>query len=125
MNALAALTAANALVYLAASTLHTGVKISLGAMTLGFPEPSPPASLAEGIIGVVLAIATVALLRGYSLRLCWAAYIFALAGTLLGLSIILARGIGGPDLWVHFVMLAGLTGGFVLLAGAGRSARST
>ncbi|HEV8656449.1 MAG TPA: hypothetical protein VGR85_13155 [Candidatus Limnocylindria bacterium] len=115
MNALALLTTANALLYLAAALFHSGV--TRATLTI-FPEPSPPASVAEGLIGAVLAVAAVMLFRSPSARLAWAAYIFALAGTLLGLSIILARGIGGPDLWVHFVMLAGLAGGFALLARA-------
>ena len=43
---------------------------------------------------------------------------FALAGTLLGTTIVLLRGLGGPDLWVRGVMLAGLAGGFILLLAA-------
>lgn len=118
MKALALLTTANALLYLAASLLHTGVTIPLGSLAIGFPAPSLPASVAEGLIGIVLAVAAATLFLGRSLRFAWGAYIFALAGTLLGLSIILARGVGGPDLWIHFVMLPALAGGFALLAGA-------
>jgi hypothetical protein len=120
MSVLALVTAANAVLYLMASLLHTGVTISLGPLTLGFPAPSQPAAIAEGLIGAVLAIAAVILLTTRSLRLVWAAYTFALLGTLLGLSIIVARRVGGPDLWIHFVMLPGLAAGFVLLRRAGR-----
>jgi hypothetical protein len=45
----------------------------------------------------------------------WAAYGLALIGTVFGLSIALLRGLQGPDIWVHFVMLAGVAGGFALL----------
>lgn len=121
----ALLTTVNALLYLAASLLHTGVTIPLGPLVIAFPAPSPPASIAEGLIGVVLSVAAVTLFRAGSIRLVWGAYIFALAGTLLGLSIILAARVGGPDLWIHFVMLAGLATGFALLAGARGRTRST
>ena len=118
--ALGLLTAANAVVYLVASLLHLGVKIPLGSVTLGFPEPSPPATIAEGLIGAGLAAAAVALFaRGNGgRRPVWGAYVFALAGTLLGTTIVLLRGLGGPDVWVHGVMLAGLAGGFILLLAA-------
>ena len=125
MNALTLVTAANAFLYLAAATSHAGVTIPLGTMTLGFPQPSPAAAIAEGLIGVVLAVTAALLLRGSSLRRVWAAYVFALVGTLLGLSIILATRTGGPDLWIHFVMLAGLAGGFALLARSRGRTRST
>jgi hypothetical protein len=65
------------------------------------------------------------LFRAGSIRLVWGAYIFALAGTLLGLSIIIATRTGGPDLWIHFFMLAGLAAGFALLAAARGRTRSS
>jgi positive regulator of sigma E activity len=97
---------------------------AFGLGTILFAAPSPPASVAEGLIGVALAVAAVTLVRAPSLRFAWIAYVFALGGTLLGLSIILASRIGGPDLWVHFVMLAGVAAGFALLAGARGPIRS-
>lgn len=125
MNALSLVTTVNALLYLAASLLHTGVTLPLGSLVIGFPAPSPPASIAEGLIGVVLLAAAVTLFRAGPFRFVWGAYIFALAGTLLGLSIIIATRTGGPDLWIHFFMLAGLAAGFALLAGARGRTRST
>lgn len=125
MNALTVVTIVNALLYLAASLFHTGVTIPLGSLVIGFPAPSPPASIAEGLIGVVLFVAAVTLFRAGSIRLAWGAYIFALAGTLLGLSIIIATRTGGPDLWIHFFMLAGLAAGFALLAAARGRTRSS
>lgn len=115
---LALMTAANAALYLGAAVLHLGVKIPLRIVTLGFPQPIIPASVAEGLIGGILAVAGCALfLRGNAARrLALGAYLFALAGTLFGLAIVLLRGLGGPDLGVHFVMLVGLACGFVLLS---------
>jgi hypothetical protein len=49
-------------------------------------------------------------------RLTWAAYVFALIGTVFGLTVALLRGLQGLDIWIHTVMLAGLAGGFVLLS---------
>ncbi|MGH2491987.1 MAG: hypothetical protein ACRDF9_10795 [Candidatus Limnocylindria bacterium] len=117
MNALAPLTIALAVVYFVAAILHTGITIPLGPVTLAFPEPSQPATVAETIIGVALTLAAAAMvLRARPSRIVWGLYVFALAGTLLGFTIILLVGRGGPDLWVHLLMLAGLAGGFALLA---------
>jgi hypothetical protein len=52
-----------------------------------------------------------------------AAYVFALIGTVFGLTVALLRGLQGLDIWIHVVMLAGLVGGFVLLARAASSRR--
>jgi hypothetical protein len=116
--ALELVTAFDAVVYLLAATLHLGVKVPLGSATLGFPQPIPAASVAEGLIGAVLGAAAAALVaRGEPARgWAWRAYAFALVGTLFGLTIVILRQLGGPDLGVHFVMLAGLATGFALLA---------
>jgi hypothetical protein len=125
MNALALVTTANAGLYLTAAILHSGVMGAPGATTLGF-QPSPAATVAEGLIGVVLAVAAVMLFRAPSAgRPAWGAYLFSLAGTMLGLSILLAARVGGPDLWIHFVMLTGLAVGFALLVRARGRALST
>jgi hypothetical protein len=124
MRALTWLTTANSILYLAASISHGSVGISLGGpLTLGFPASSASETIAEGLIGVVLAVAALTLFRGSSMLIAWGAYVFALGGSLLGLSI--ARGIGGPDLGLHLLMLAGLAGGFVLLVRASGESRST
>src|SRR5688572_22708162 len=105
--ALGLLTAVNAVLYIGTSILHTGLRLPLGFATLGFPAPSPPAAIAEGIIGIVLAVASVALFAHgrRTLGWTWPAYVFALAGTLLGfLTILLMLRVRGPDLWIHFVM---------------------
>jgi hypothetical protein len=71
----------------------------------------------------VLAAAGVALLsRGRAAwGFAWGAYVAALLGTLFGLAIVLLRQLGGPDLGVHAVMLAGLASGFALLIATRRS----
>jgi hypothetical protein len=114
------LTAANAALYVAAAVLHLGVAVPLGFVTLAFPEPIPPATVVEALIGAGLAAAAAAvplLARpGAAGRWTWGAYVFALVGTLFGVTVALVRGLTGPDLWVHFLMLAGLGAGFLLLA---------
>jgi len=125
-RALTVLTAVNAALYFGAAALHLGVKVPLGFATLGFPQPIPPASIAEGLIGGTLAAAGVALaLRGRAAwGFAWGAYVAALLGTLFGLAIVLLRQLGGPDLGVHAVMLAGLASGFALLIAARRPSDS-
>jgi hypothetical protein len=112
------LTVVNAALYFVAALLHLGVRIPLGFVTLGLPEPIPPATVVEALIGAGLAAAAVAQFvhARRERRLTWAAYVFALAGTVFGLTVALLRGLQGLDIWIHFVMLAGLAGGFVLLS---------
>lgn len=121
MTALALLTTALALVYFAAAILHTGTTIPL----LPAFEPSQPAATAETIIGIALSVAAVMVLRAGPSRAVWALYVFALAFTLLGFTIILLVGRGGPDLWAHFIMLGGLAACFALLFNARGRPRST
>jgi hypothetical protein len=96
-----ALTILNALIYFGASLYHSGVLVSAGALG--------PASIAEALLGLVL---VTALVGWVSPRI---AYGIVLAGTIFGLSIVVARGLLGVDLWIHVVMLAGLAVAFVLL----------
>jgi hypothetical protein len=107
------LTAVNAALYVVAAVLHLGVKIPLGPVTLGFPEPIPAATVVEAFIGAGLAAAAaVLLMRGRpARRWAWSAYGFASLGTIFGLTIALLRRLEGPDIWVHYAMLAGLAGG--------------
>jgi hypothetical protein len=122
MNALGPLTIALALVYFAAALLHTGATIPLLAVTF---EASQPAAIAETIIGIALSVAAAMVLRTGPSRVVWALYVFSLAFTLLGFTIILAAGQGGPDLWVHFLMLGGLAACFALLFSTRGRPRST
>ncbi len=122
MTALVPLSLVLALVYFAAAALHAGLAIPLVPVTF---EPSRPATIAETIIGVALSIAAVMVSRAGPSRAVWGLYVFALAFTLLGFTIILLIGRGGPDLWVHFVMLGGLAACFALLIGARGGPRSS
>src|SRR5206468_9373171 len=100
-GALRALTIVNALIYFGAAAYHSGVLVSAGALA--------PASVAEALLGLVLLVAIVGWV---SPRL---AYGVVFAGTIFGLSIVVARGLLGVDLWIHVVMLAGLGLAFALL----------
>lgn len=119
------LTMANAALYFVAALLHLGVWIPLGFVTLSVPEPIPPATVVETLIGAALAAAAVAqfVQARREQRLTWGAYVFALIGTVFGLTVALLRGLQGLDIWIHVVMLAGLAGGFVLLSRAASSRR--
>jgi hypothetical protein len=105
---LRALTIVNALIYFGAALYHSGVLVAAGALA--------PASIAEFLLGLVLVATLVGIV---SPRL---AYGIVLAGTLFGLSIVVARGLLGVDLWIHVVMLAGLGLGFALIFGRRSSA---
>jgi len=94
-------TVVNAVIYFGAATYHSGVLVAAGALA--------PASVAEALLGLVLVAALVGLVPP---RI---AYGIVLAGTIFGLSIVVARGLLGVDLWIHVVMLAGLALAFALL----------
>jgi len=94
-------TIVNALIYFGAATYHSGLLVSAGALA--------PASIAEALLGLVLVAALVGLVAP---RI---AYPIVLAGTIFGLSIVVARGLLGVDLWIHVVMLLGLGVAFALL----------
>jgi hypothetical protein len=117
MLALRLVTLADAALYFVAAILHWGARIRLGPMVLAFPAPVRPASIAEATIGVALTVGAVALLaRLRSTRIiAWTVYVFALVGTLFGLTIALLRGLPAADRWIHVVMLTGLAVGFILL----------
>jgi hypothetical protein len=98
---LRALTIVNALIYFGAAIYHSGVLVAAGALA--------PASIAEALLGLVLVAAIAGVLPPR------VAYIIVLTGTVFGLSIVVARGLLGVDLWIHVVMLLGLTLAFVLV----------
>ncbi len=114
------LTMANAALYFVAALLHLSVPIPLGFVTLSVPEPIPPATVVETLIGAALAAAAVAQFTHArrEQRLSWGAYVFALIGTVFGLTVALLRGLQGLHIWIHIAMLAGLAGGLVLLSRA-------
>jgi len=95
------LTIVNAVIYFSAAAYPSGVIVASGALA--------PASIAEALLGLVLVAALAGLV---SARL---AYIVVLTGTVFGLSIVVVRGLLGVDLWIHIVMLVGLSLAFVLV----------
>jgi hypothetical protein len=54
------LTVANAALYIVAALLHLGLRIPLGFGTVSVPEPIPPATVVETLLGAGLAAAAVA-----------------------------------------------------------------
>jgi hypothetical protein len=89
------LTVANAALFFVAAVLHLGVRIPFGPVTLRVPEPIPPATVVEAVIGAGFAAAAVALfVHGRRERqLTRAAYVIGLIGTLFGLTVALLRGL--------------------------------
>ena len=87
--------------YFGAAAYHSGLVIPAGALTA--------ASIAEFLLGLVLVGALASLLPPR------VAYVIVLAGTLFGLTIVVARGLLGVDLWIHIAMLVGLAVAFALL----------
>jgi hypothetical protein len=123
IGVLAALYAAT---FLVGAVLHLGVRIPAGFAVLAEPRIFP-ATVVEGLCGLVLAVGTYAALS----RKTWAwpalsaAHAFAVGGVLLGITA-LALG-GGPSTELntiyHRVMLAALAAGLVfLLTPTGRAA---
>jgi hypothetical protein len=100
-GALRTVTIVLALVYFGAAVYHSGLVVAAGALT--------PASIAEALLGIVLAVTAAGVIAP---RL---GYVFVLAGTLFGLTIVVLRGLLGVDLWIHVAMLAGLAIGFALI----------
>jgi hypothetical protein len=96
-----ALTILNALIFFCASAYHSGLLVPAGSLA--------SASIAEALLGLVFVATLIGLV---SSRI---AYGIVFVGTIFGLSIVIARGLLGVDLWIHIVMLAGLAVGFVLL----------
>lgn len=105
-----------------ASLLHFGVAIPLGATAIR--DPFPGAAIPEAVIAVVLAAGALALLvrRAGARWLALAATLFALAGTLYGLTVTLRRGESG-DIVYHLALLTMLLASAVLLLGLLRPRR--
>jgi len=98
---------AEAVTFAIASTLHFGVA-----------ESFIDAAIPEAIIAVVLGAAAIAVMRrgAGSLGLALAATLFALAGVIIGLSVIIGGPVSRPiDLAYHATILVALVGTVVLL----------
>ncbi len=123
--ALKVLIGVNAVAFLVASVVHFGYAIPLGFATLA-DAALPQAAIAEGVIGVAFVVAAAAVFTQSS----WAwgatlvAYLLALVGVAIGLSVSL----GDPDLtssanfWFHLSVLPVVVAGLLLaLTRSGRA----
>jgi hypothetical protein len=101
-----------ALTFVAASLIHSGFVTSL--------DPLPAAAIAEGLIAVVLAVGVAAAASGWPAArwLAPATTVFAILGTLLGLSIVLREQRTG-DIVYHVTVLVVLIAALVLRLGRG------
>src|SRR5436309_4308022 len=92
-----------------ASIVHFGVVIPLGVVTLD--DPFAGAKIPEAIIAVVVGVAAISLLTRWAGAwwLALGATIFAIAGVLVGVSIVLFGAGSRPgDLVYHFSLLVAL-----------------
>ena len=104
---------AAALALLAASAVHFGLTLPLGATTIA--DPFPGAALPEAILGLALLAGLVSVLVAPRARAALLAVtLLATAGTIFGLSITIGSDRGG-DIAYHVVLLSGLLAALVLL----------
>jgi len=106
---IAGLMLVEALTLAIASVVHFGVVIPLGVLTLD--DPFAGARIPEAIIAVVVAVAAISLLTRWvgAWWLALAATLFAIAGVLVGVSIVLfGTGSRPGDLVYHFSLLVAL-----------------
>ena len=92
-----------------ASIVHFGVVIPLGVVTLD--DPFAGARIPEAIIAVVVAVGAISLLTGWAGAwwLALAATLFAIAGIIVGVSVVLFGTVSRPgDLVYHFSLLVAL-----------------
>jgi len=101
-------TALNAILYFGASLFHSGIVVHASILDA--------AAIPEALLGLVLVAGLLGLIR--SARV---AYAIVIVGTLFGLSIVIARGALGVDLWIHIAMLTGLGIGLTLILTGRRS----
>ena len=106
------LVAAAALTLLAASAVHFGVVLPLPGATIG--DPFPGAAIPEAVIGLTLLAGLAAVLVARARAALIGATLFAIAGTIFGLTITLESDRGG-DIAYHVVLLSGLLAALVLL----------
>jgi len=92
-----------------ASIVHFGVVIPLGVITLD--DPFAGARIPEAIIAIVVGVAAISLLTGWAGAwwLALAAALFAIAGVIIGVSVVLFGTVSRPgDLVYHFSLLVAL-----------------
>ncbi len=99
--------------------IYLGARISLGPLVLAVPNPIPPASVVETILGIAAVANLAALLRGRRspMRVTLGIQLFLLVGVSLGM-VSLALRVGpppSPDWNIHYVMLAAIAAAFLVL----------
>ena len=109
-----------------ASIVHFGVVIPLGVVTLD--DPFAGARIPEAIIAIVVAVAAISLLTGWAGAwwLALLATLFAIAGVLVGISIVLSGTVSrAGDLVYHSSLLVALllTVGLLATPAARRGSR--
>ena len=109
-----------------ASIVHFGVVIPLGVVTLD--DPFAGARIPEAIIAIVVAVAAISLLTGWAGAwwLALLATLFAIAGVLVGVTIVLSGTVSrAGDLVYHFSLLVALlvTVGLLATPAARRGSR--
>ena len=115
-KAIAGLMLVEAVTLAIASIVHFGVVIPLGVVTLD--DPFAGARIPEAIIAVVVGVAALSLLTRWAGAwwLALAATLFAIAGVLVGISIVLFGTVSRTgDLIYHFSLLVALLVTVVLL----------
>ena len=104
--------------FLLASALHSGIEIPILSSSLQEPRIIP-ATIAEGLIGLFLAVGAYAVFAGknWSLSLAITAHAVAIAGVLIGIAALaLGRGPTTEANYIyHRVILIVLVAGLVLL----------
>jgi hypothetical protein len=98
---LRAVTLVNVVLYFGASLFHSG--IITGGRFDG-------ATIPEAILGLILVAGLLGLIRSARLT-----YAIVIAGTLLGLAIVIVSGAPSVDRWIHIAMLTGLGIGLALI----------
>ena len=127
-KAIAGLMLVEAVTLAIASIVHFGVVIPLGVVTLD--DPFAGAKIPEAIIAVVVGVAALSLLTRWAGAwwLALAATIFAIAGVLVGVSIVLSGTVSRTgDLIYHFSLLVALlvTVGLLLTPAARHAIRTS
>lgn len=113
------LVGAAGLTLLAASAIHSGVNVPVGAMRVN--DPFPGAAMPEAILGLTLLAGLAAVVVAPRARgALLAATLFATAGTIFGLSITVGSDRGG-DITYHVVLLSSLLAAVVLLTAPDRA----
>jgi hypothetical protein len=117
-TAVSALAVFNTVIFLSASVLHLGLRVSIGSVVVELGQITA-ASIAEALIGVFFGLAAFALVQHvpHAWRAAVGAHLFGLAGVLVGLGAVSSGTSPYRALNVayHGAMLVAIVAGIVLL----------